>query len=53
MVADGCFDRVQVSHAVNLCDRHAKYADVIASEEAHAFVAKLPRGLFDLPKGAA
>jgi nicotinamidase-related amidase len=53
VVADGCFDRVQVSHAINLCDMHAKYADVIASEEAHAFVGRLPGALFDLPKGAA
>ena len=50
-MTDACFDRVQVSHAINLCDMHAKYADVIASEEARAFVAKLPGGLFDLPKG--
>jgi isochorismate hydrolase len=51
VVADACFDRVQVSHAINLCDMHAKYADVIDSEEAHAFVAKLPAALFDLPAG--
>jgi maleamate amidohydrolase len=51
VIADGCFDRVQVSHAINLCDMHAKYADVIDSHEAHAFVTRLAGGLFDLPKG--
>ena len=51
VVEDGCFDRVQVSHAINLCDMHAKYADVIPSKEAQAFVASLPGGLFELPKG--
>ena len=51
VVADGCFDRVQVSHAINLCDMHAKYADVIASAEAHDFVGRLRPGLFDLPRG--
>jgi maleamate amidohydrolase len=51
VVEDGCFDRVQVSHAINLCDMHAKYADVIGSEEAHAFVASLPAARFELPKG--
>lgn len=26
VVAEGCFDHVQVSRAINLCDMHAKYA---------------------------
>ena len=51
VIAEGCFDRVAGSHAINLCDMHAKYADVIAAEEAHDFIATLPSGLFELPKG--
>ena len=33
VVEDGCFDRAQVNHAVNLCDMHAKYANVMHSDE--------------------
>lgn len=51
VVGEACFDRVQVSHAINLCDMHAKYADVVGMEETLAFIESLPRGLFDLPKG--
>ncbi len=50
---DGCFDRSQASHAINLCDMNAKYADVIKSEEIVAFLDTLPEGLFELPKGEA
>ena len=28
---EGCFDRSQASHAINLCDMNAKYADVVTS----------------------
>ena len=38
VVEEGCFDRSQASHAVNLCDMHAKYADVIGIEEVLKFV---------------
>ena len=34
LVEEGCFDRSQASHAINLCDMHAKYADVIGCGEA-------------------
>ncbi len=51
VVEDGCFDRSQSSHAINLCDMHAKYADVIGSAEALDYLKKLPRGMFDLPSG--
>ncbi len=51
VVQEGCFDRVEVSHAINLCDMHAKYADVVSVEESLAHIASLPSGLFDLPKG--
>ena len=41
VVEEGCFDRSQASHAVNLCDMHAKYADVIGVEEALTFIGGL------------
>jgi nicotinamidase-related amidase len=46
LVEEGCFDRAQASHAINLCDMHAKYADVIKLEESLAFIGGLPAGLF-------
>ncbi len=53
VVGEGCFDRVEVSHAINLCDMHAKYADVVGVEEALAFIGSLPKGMFELPGGLA
>lgn len=47
-----CFDRSQASHAINLCDMNAKYADVIKTSEALAFFDSLASGMFDLPQGA-
>lgn len=48
---DGCFDRSQASHAVNLCDMHAKYADVLPAAEILEHIATLPDDLFPgLPK---
>jgi maleamate amidohydrolase len=52
LAEEGCFDRSQASHAINLCDINAKYADVIATAEVLAFLDGLPSGMFDLPKGA-
>jgi maleamate amidohydrolase len=52
VIEDGCFDRSQASHAINLFDMHAKYADVVGSEEAIAFLKSLPAGQYDLPPGA-
>jgi maleamate amidohydrolase len=49
VVADGCFDRLQASHAINLVDMQAKYADVVTSDEALAFMATLESGMFALP----
>lgn len=46
VVAEGCYDRSQASHAVNLCDMNAKYADVVGVAEAVAYVQGLPDGLF-------
>ena len=51
LAEEGCFDRSQASHAINLCDMNAKYADVIKTDEVLAFFDTLPNGLFDLPKG--
>ena len=48
---EGCFDRSQASHAINLCDMNAKYADVVKTEEVLAFFETLPEGMFDLPRG--
>ncbi len=53
LAEEGCFDRSQASHAINLCDMNAKYADVIKTDEALAFFDTLPSGLFELPKGVA
>jgi maleamate amidohydrolase len=49
VVADACFDRLEASHAINLVDMQAKYADVVTSHEALAFVGTLPKGMFSLP----
>jgi maleamate amidohydrolase len=51
LAEDGCFDRSQASHAINLCDMHAKYADVIATDACIASLDSLDHGLFDLPAG--
>lgn len=50
---EGCFDRSQASHAINLCDMNAKYADVLKTAEVLDFIDTLPEDLFDLPKGTA
>ena len=52
LAEEGCFDRSQASHAINLCDMNAKYADVVKTTEILSFFDTLPNGLFDLPKGA-
>jgi nicotinamidase-related amidase len=52
LVEEGCFDRSEASHAINLCDMHAKYADVVKLDETLAYIADLPEGLFaNLPSG--
>jgi maleamate amidohydrolase len=52
LAEEGCFDRSEASHALSLCDMHAKYADVVPTAEVLAYLARLPTGMFDLPKGA-
>ena len=51
LAEEGCFDRSEASHAVSLCDMHAKYADVVSTAEVLAYFDTLPTGLFDLPSG--
>ena len=51
VVEDGCFDRSQASHAINLCDMNAKYANVLPSEDVLDYLRTLPQGMFDLPGG--
>src|SRR6202044_455032 len=53
LAEEGCFDRSQASHAINLCDMNAKYADVVKTAEVLAFLDTLPKGMFELPKGVA
>jgi maleamate amidohydrolase len=50
---DGCFDRSDISHAVTLLDMHAKYADVLKSDQIINFIGGLPDNLFDLPSGTS
>jgi len=51
LAEEGCFDRSQASHAINLCDMNAKYADVVKTTEVLAFFDTLADDLFELPKG--
>jgi nicotinamidase-related amidase len=51
LVEEACFDRSQASHAINLCDMHAKYADVMPATDVLSFMADYPAGQFALPSG--
>jgi maleamate amidohydrolase len=51
LAEEGCFDRSEASHAVSLCDMHAKYADVVSTVEILSYFDQLPADLFDLPAG--
>ena len=51
LAEEGCFDRSQASHAINLCDMNAKYADVVKTAEVLAFFDTLPSGMYELPDG--
>jgi maleamate amidohydrolase len=53
LAEEGCFDRSEASHAVSLCDMHAKYADVVPTAEVLDYFARLPEGMFELPSGGA
>jgi isochorismate hydrolase len=41
VVADGCYDRLESSHAVSLYDMDAKYADVVMADEAVGYLERL------------
>ena len=47
---EACFDRSQASHAINLCDMNAKYADVVSTDEALAYVETIDAD-YNLPTG--
>jgi len=49
LAEEGCFDRAQSSHAINLMDMQAKYADVRPAAEIAKNLETLPAGLFVLP----
>ncbi|MGB0629247.1 MAG: isochorismatase family protein [Alphaproteobacteria bacterium] len=51
LAEEGCFDRSQASHAINLCDMNAKYADVVSTDSIIEYLEGLEDGLFELPKG--
>ena len=51
LAEEGCFDRSEASHAVSLCDMHAKYADVVSTAEILSYFDRLPADLFALPTG--
>ena len=51
LAEEGCFDRSQASHAINLCDMNAKYADVVKTSEVLEFFDTMPPGQYDLPTG--
>ncbi|ROP27001.1 isochorismatase family protein [Pseudokineococcus lusitanus] len=46
VVEEGCFDRGQASHALNLFDMDAKYADVLPLQEVLEHLAGLPTEVF-------
>lgn len=51
VIEDACFDRSEASHAINLADMNAKYADVISGDAALAHLDTVPTDLFALPTG--
>ena len=53
LAEEGCFDRSEASHALSLCDMHAKYADVVPTAEILSYFDRLPAELFDLPTGVS
>ena len=49
---EACFDRSQASHAINLCDMHAKYADVVSTQDALDYIETIDAD-YNLPSGTA
>ena len=52
IAGDACFDRSEASHAINLCDMHAKYADVVPAADALGFIETIDAE-YNLPSGKA
>lgn len=52
IVEECVFDRGEASHAINLFDMNAKYADVISLLEAKAYLAEIPGRKEALPQGS-
>jgi len=53
VVEEACFDRSQASHAINLCDMNAKYADVVSEVAVRNYAEGLSTDLYPrLPKAA-
>ncbi|MGZ7445623.1 isochorismatase family protein [Paenibacillus sp. TH7-28] len=47
VVEECTFDRGEASHAINLFDMNAKYADVVSTEETINYIYQTEKGLFD------
>lgn len=52
LAIEGCFDRSETSHAINLCDMNAKYADVVSAADILSFFDSLQANQYELPPGA-
>lgn len=52
LAEEGCFDRSEASHAINLCDMNAKYADVVKTDEVLTFFDTIDAGQYNLPRGS-
>jgi maleamate amidohydrolase len=52
VVEEACFDRSQASHALSLCDMHAKYADVVSMTNALTYIETID-ATYNLPSGIA
>lgn len=50
VVEEGCFDRSQASHAVNLCDMNAKYADIVPIDDVLDYIESIDAD-YNLPSG--
>ena len=46
LIEECTFDRGQTSHAINLFDMNAKYADIVSLEDVEKYLATLPDDLF-------
>jgi len=49
---DGCFDRIEVSHAISLFDMDAKYADVLTVSAIVGHLRSASPAKYELPRGS-